>query len=464
MTQSFNMTAPADAYRTRRATLAASIDRPMMLFAGEPRARQYPTNTAPFRAGSNYLYFGGPPVAGAALIIMPKSDGAEGCFLVRRVMDFEDAVWIGESPADSALSEASGIDQTCFVAPDEVEKRLSGRKSSFLALPCPTTMKWIQSLGLDAATPDEIQPIIDLRLIKDEHELVAMRFAAKVGVEAHLAGMRATKPGRHEAHIAAAFHSPLIANRCNTSFSVIVTVHGEVLHPDGYQHVLEAGQLLLLDGGAEEPGGYASDITRTYPVSGSFTPIQRQLYDTVLRAERAAIAECVPGRRFRDVHDTAARIICEGLVEAGLLRGDPGELFSRAAHTLFFCHGLGHLIGLDVHDMEDFGDQSGYAPGRSRRTEFGNKFLRLDRDLESGLAVTIEPGFYVVPAIWQNEALTRPFADVINRKAVDELLAENFGGIRIEETIIVRDASGPEVLSADLPSDADAVTAIIGQP
>ncbi|RME40123.1 MAG: M24 family metallopeptidase, partial [Planctomycetota bacterium] len=209
-------------------------------------------------------------------------------------------------------------------------------------------------------------------------------------------------------------------------------------------------------------GGYASDLTRTYPVDGSFTPIQRQLYDTVREAQRRAIDACTPGRRYRDVHDVAARAICEGLVEAGLLRGKPESLFERAAHTLFFTHGVGHLIGLDVHDMEEFGDQAGYAPGRTRRPEFGNKYLRLDRDLAPGMAVTIEPGIYLVPAIWQNDAFVEPLADVVNRDAVERLLEQHFGGIRIEETIVVRDAQGPEILSQGLPNDADAVVPLLG--
>jgi Xaa-Pro aminopeptidase len=227
-----------------------------------------------------------------------------------------------------------------------------------------------------------------------------------------------------------------------------------VLHAIAYRNELQTSALLLIDAGAEEPGGYACDITRTVPVGGQWTPMQRQLYDTVLRAQHEAIAACRPGRRFRDIHDLAGRVICEGLVEAEMLRGDPAELAARYAHTLFFCHGLGHLIGLDVHDMEDFGDLAGYAPGRSRRPEFGNKFLRLDRDLAPGMTITIEPGIYLVPALWQRDDLVGPFADVVNRKAVDALLADCFGGIRIEETICVRESGPPEILNQGPPNEA----------
>jgi Xaa-Pro aminopeptidase len=239
-------------------------------------------------------------------------------------------------------------------------------------------------------------------------------------------------------------------------------VHGEILHGHGYSNRLESGRLLLVDAGAEEPGGYACDITRTFPVNGKWTAVQRHLYDTVLRAQREAIAACVPGRRFREIHDLAARVICEGLVEAELLRGDPAGLAARYAHTLFFCHGLGHLIGLDVHDMEDFGDLAGYAAGRQRRPEFGNNFLRLDRDLQPGYCVTIEPGVYLVPAIWQRDDLVEPFADLVNRSAVDALLRDNFGGIRIEETVCVTDSGAPDVLSRALPNHPDTVAGLVG--
>jgi Xaa-Pro aminopeptidase len=225
---------------------------------------------------------------------------------------------------------------------------------------------------------------------------------------------------------------------------------------------LRDGALLLIDAGAEEPTGYASDITRTIPVNGQWTPMQRQLYEIALKAMESAIAASVPGKRFREVHDIAARVICEGLVEADLLRGDPAELAARTAHALFFPHGIGHLIGLDVHDMEDFGDLAGYPPGRTRPTEFGSKFLRMDRDLAPGMTVTIEPGIYLVPAIWATDDLVRPFADAVNRAKVEALLETEFGGIRVEQTICIRESGQPEVLTEGLPSAPDEIVQLLG--
>ncbi len=461
MSNSFDMTAPAAVYRQRRATQAGELKRPLVLFSGLARARNYQGNNLPFRASSTYLYFGGPPVEGAALVIEPQSNGSDGCTLLRMPPAPDDALWHGVIPDDAAVAAAAGLETSSLADPDQLESVLAGREAACVEVPCHTTMDWISRVGLLPIAEREQLAIINMRLIKDEHELAAMRRAAAVTVDAHRAAMGAAVAGQREADVAAAFHEVLVADACAPSFTPIVTVLGEVLHGQGYPNELTDGALLLVDGGAEEPGGYACDATRTFPVGGQWSSIQRHLYDTVLDSMRQAIEACVVGRRYREVHDIAGRVICDGLVQAELLKGDPAELAERRAHTLFFAHGVGHLIGLDVHDMEDFGDLAGYAPGRKRREHFGDKYLRLDRDLEAGMCVTIEPGIYFVPAIWDDEALVGPLEDVVNRPAVDALLKARFGGIRIEETVHVA-AGGPETLTAALVSDADEVAKCVG--
>lgn len=456
------MTAAPDVYTNRRARLAADLKRPIVLFAGVAPPRNYVANYYPPRPGSTYTYFGGPPLQGAAIYLEPTSNGDNGCTLLRVPEGPDDALWEGPQPTDADLTAAAGLARTRVRDVDDLAVLINKRDAAFISPPCYTTLPLAQTLGLKPASDDELLRIIHMRLIKDDHELAAMREAARVGIEAHKAAMAATKPGRREADVAAAFYTVLVANQCRPSFNPIVTVRGETLHLISFPNRLEAGALMLVDGGAEEPGCYASDITRTYPVSGKWTDIQRHLYDTVLRAMRQAIAACTPGTRYRDVHDLSARIICEGLVAADLLRGDPADLAKRFAHTLFYPHGVGHLLGMDVHDMEDFGDLAGYAPGRTRRPEFGNNALRMDRDLEPGMTFTVEPGIYLVPAIWKRDDLTSPFKDVINRSKVDALLKDRFGGIRIEENVLVT-PTGPEVLTAALPSDADAVVTMVGR-
>ncbi len=457
------MTAPPEVYRQRRARVAAALTRPLVIFAGHAPARTYAANTYAFRAGSTYLYFGGPPLEHAALLLEPGSDGQRGCTLVRPPQGPEDAVWMGPQPGDDALAEAAGLSTDALATPDDLPKLLAGRQVAGIVPPAPQTLAQASRLGVQEATPVELLAIIELRLTKDDHELAAMRQAARITVDGHRAALSATLPGRREADVAAAFYAVLVANDSRPSFTPIITVRGEVLHSHGYTNTMPAGALLLVDAGAEEPGGYASDLTRTVPVGGKWSGMQRVLYDTVARACNQAVAACLPGKRFRDVHDLAAEIICEGLVEAGLLRGEPRELVQRRAHTLFFTHGVGHLVGLDVHDMEDFGDLAGYAPGRTRRTAFGDKFLRLDRDLTPRMCLTIEPGIYLSPAVWRWNELVSPLADVVNRSAVEELLEDEFGGIRVEQTICVREAGGPEVLTAEMPTDADALAELVGR-
>jgi len=403
---------------------------------------------------------------GALLVIEPRSDGDGdiGCALFRIRPGPDDDLWSGPAPDDASLASAAGLDPSRIIDADRLGRRIADLQAAAIAPPCPVTRKIIDQHRLKPRQPEDLTPIIEMRLIKDEHELNAMRRAAGVTVEAMRAAISACAPGRREADVAAAFAAVLEANECRPAFTPIITVRGEVLHIEGHGNALCAGDLLLIDGGAEGANGYAGDVTRVCPVSGEFTPIQRHLYDTVAKALSIATAACVAGKRYREVHDLAARVLCEGLVEAELLRGDPEELAQRSAHTLFFPHGVGHLIGMEAHDMEDFGDLAGYAPGRSRSTEFGTKFLRLDRDLAPGMTVTIEPGIYLVPAIWARDDLVGPFRDCVNRSAVEALLKDRFGGIRLEDTICVREenAGGPENLSASLELDADQVARLVG--
>ncbi len=451
-------TVPADVYRNRRRALATRLSRPLAVFAGHAPARNYASNPHEFRAGSTYLYFGGPPIEHAVLLIEPDSDGNAGCTLLRPPPGPDDALWMGEAPTDADLAATAGLEVRRIADADALASLLAGRETPAVAPPCVETIERVRTLGLAPPSDDELRAIIDLRLVKDKHELAAMRRSATVCMEAHRAALAATRPGVREADVMAAFMHVLHKHECRVSFSPIITVRGEVLHACGHHNLMREGQLLLCDAGAEEPGGYASDITRTWPVGGTWSQMQLDLYETVRRALDDAVEACRAGVRYRDVHDLAALRICEGLVEVGLLRGEPTSLRERTAHALFFPHGVGHLIGLDVHDMEDFGDLAGYAPGRSRRTEFGNRFLRLDRDLQAGMCVTIEPGIYFVPAVWRCSALVDPVKDAVNQPLVDELLAQRFGGIRIEHTICVREAGSPEVLSAALPTAPDELT------
>jgi Xaa-Pro aminopeptidase len=216
---------------------------------------------------------------------------------------------------------------------------------------------------------------------------------------------------------------------------------------------------LLADVGAETPEGWAGDVTRVWPVNGRFSPTQRELYQVVLDAQRSAISLVRPGVRYRAIHEAAARQILAGLVDLGILNGDVDGLAERGAHALFFPHGVGHLLGVDVHDMEDLGDRAGYERGRARPPRFGDNYLRLDRDLRAGMAVTIEPGFYQVPAILNDPEFTAPFEKNLDR---DKLA--RFGdvrGIRIEDDVLVTE-NGHDVLTSSIPKELHDIEMALG--
>ena len=296
--------------------------------------------------------------------------------------------------------------------------------------------------------------IVALRLIHDEAALAEIRKAVAVTVKAHQAGMSATLNATVEAEVRAAMEQVIIASGMTCAYSSIVTVHGEVLHNDRYHHPLRSTDLLLADVGAETATGWASDVTRTWATSGKFSPTQRDLYQVVLAAHDACIAALRPGVEYREIHLLASHTIAAGLVDLGILRGQPADLVDRDTHALFFPHGVGHLLGLDVHDMEDLGDLAGYAPGNTRSPRFGLGYLRLDRPLRPGMVVTIEPGFYQVPAILQDSERREAYRDVVNWDRLADF--SDVRGIRIEDDVLVTE-SGSEVLTAALPTSVDAI-------
>lgn len=460
-------TQPAAAFINRRRALVAQLDGPALLFSGQARPCNYPANIYPFRPDSHFLYLTGAWIEHAAIFV----DG-ERHILFMPVQDPGDVVWHGPSPSWADMQRATGVSEVrdiCGLA------AFLGSASNTATLPAvDSTTRFSQGRMLarswaDPGTPVELDTrdaaladaMIALRLIHDEAAIQMLRGAAEATVAAHTAGMAATRPGLRESDIRAAMEAPLLARDMDTAYGSIVTVHGHILHSRGYGNPIAAGDLLLADVGASNHG-WAGDVTRTWPVSSKFSPTQRTIYDLVLASQLAAIDLVKPGARYRDIHLAAGLVITRGLVDEGILKGDPEGLVERGAHALFFAHGLGHVIGLDVHDMEDLGDRTGYPPGRERSTQFGLSFLRLDRDLEAGMAVTIEPGFYQIPALLEpGSELTRPFdADGSLDRAALARFAD-VKGIRIEDDVLVT-RTGNDVLSKAIPKQADQVEAMVG--
>ena len=447
--------------KTRRQNLAKLVDRPVILWSGDRPSRNFPANKYPFRASSHFLYFAGIPIPNAAIhlhqgkLTLFVDDPHAGS-----------ALWHGESPTRETLAQSMGADAAYPLSellPIEFPSEMLVLKPSVWATDALTVglidkTREDQCYVLDRSVntpnfPDEddialANAIVTLRSQHDELALSEIRNAVKVTKDAHLAGMRSTQNAKTEADIRAAMESVITRHNMTTAYNSIVTVQGEVLHNEQYHHPIAPTDLILADVGAETQNGWAADVTRTWSASGKFSSTQRDLYRVVLAAHDAAIAAVKPGVEYQDIHLLACHKLAEGLVDLGILNGDPETLVDRDAHALFFPHGVGHLLGLDVHDMEDLGDRAGYASGRERSDRFGLGFLRLNRPLLAGMVVTIEPGFYQVPAILNNAETREKYKDAVNWERLTPF--NDVRGIRIEDDVLVT-TSGSEVLTQGIP-------------
>jgi Xaa-Pro aminopeptidase len=439
----------------RRNDLARVLgNQPALVASGAPRPRNYAANAHRFRAASHFLYLVGWNTPGAVLLY----DG-QGFKLFAPLPGPDDALWEGAALSPVELGEKWGLDVVDISAlPGHLPRGPIATLPGLEGDTCAAQSAWLGRPIIRGALAPCDEPLADamitLRLIQDDAMLTSVREALKITTRCHLAGMAATSAGIPEAHVRAAMEAPMLAANVEPAYGSIVTCHGEVLHNTRYDHILAAEDLLLADVGAESPDGVASDITRTWPVSGTFSPEAADLYDVVLAAQARAIAAVAPGRRYRDIHLEAMQALAEGLVAVGLLQGDPAERVADDSVALFFPHGIGHLLGLDVHDMEDLGDRAGYATGRTRDMRPGLRYLRLDRDLAPGMMVTIEPGLYFVPALLEEPETRRKYADRIRWSLVDRFARVR--GIRIEDDVLVT-ATGHEVLSAAIPKDRASV-------
>jgi Xaa-Pro aminopeptidase len=450
---------PPECFSSRRKKLLDAYPGPVTLGSGLSRIRNFEANRFPFRAESHFLYFVGRHIEGALLAF----DRGEATLYVPR-FDPAEALW-RSVPSPDRLAGELGIPvrlRDDYEAPEDV---------ATLAPDDTESAQWLEEMlgrivepgsareaeGSDRALADVI---IGLRLCHDEFAIEQMRAAAYVTTEAHLAGMRRTPTSKFERQVRATMEAVIAEHGMTTAYGSIVTTEGHVLHHDS--SLLELGDgLLLCDVGAETPEGWASDVTRTWPCRGRFDGIQLELYEAVLAAQKAAIDLLRPAVRFRDVHRGAARTLVESLVAIGLLRGNAEELLERDVAALFFPHGIGHLLGLDVHDMEDLGDRAGYAPGRARSDRAAERFLRLDRDLLPGMVVTIEPGFYSIPSVLDDPDRLAPLHDAIDHRCLDRV-RKSVSGIRIEDDVLVTE-EGSLVLSATCPKEAKDVERVLAE-
>ncbi len=434
---------PAATYSDRRKRLTAQFRDGILLFLGnDDSPMNYADNTFHFRQDSSFLYFMGVDQPGWAAVI-DVEEGSTTAFA--NDIDLDAIVWTGVLPSVADLAGMAGITETrpSAALADVLSKaKAQGRTIRFLPPYRPENV--LELFRLLGVPPDEaasraseefVRAVVEMRVHKDAAEIAEIEKAIDVTVDMHVAGMKMARPGMLEAEIAARVTEVAMAAGGNLSFPVIATVHGETLHNHSHANRLEPGQIFILDAGAETATHYAGDLTSTFPVDRTFTPRQKDIYNVVLSGYDAAVAALAPGVPFRKVHMTAARKMAEGLKSIGLMKGDLDAAVEQGAHAMFFPHGLGHMMGLDVHDMEDLGEKWVGYQGQPRSTQFGLKSLRLVRPIEPGFVFTIEPGIYLIPELIDRWKADGKFREFLNYDALEPY--RTFGGIRFEDNYAV---------------------------
>ena len=426
----------ANIYRDRRNSLSNEMDDGLiLLFGNKPVPMNYPSNTLRFRQDSNFLYYCGLDYENLNLVINTASGETT---LFGDDLTVDDIVWEGERVSIKKMAELAGIDH--FEKNSTINQFINNSDKVY-TLPAyrddhKAFLKSIIGSESLSSSKSLILNVIKQRSIKTEEELTEIDLALEVTSEMHKIAMKSTRDGLKEQSIVGLIEGYALQNGRRMAYPVIFTIHGEILHSNVYDNTMKSGQLALNDSGAESPLHYASDITRTFPVSGKFSDIQKDIYNLVYQMQEVAFSYCKPGTSYREAHLAAAKIAVIGLSELGLMIGDPDEAVSKGAHALFFPHGLGHMLGLDVHDMEGLGeDLVGYDDASNRSDQFGLAYLRLSKNLEPGFVLTVEPGIYFIPHLidqWKNSAKHKEF---INYDAIESF--KDFGGVRIEDNIAI---------------------------
>ena len=435
-----------DTYISRRERLMQKINDGVILLLGNSEAStNYPSNTYKFRQDSSFLYFFGLNEPDLAAILDPQS-GEQ--ILFGNNVDMDDIIWMGPQPTIAEKGAKVGITHTepfAALGTYLAQAQKEGRKvhylppyrnynkillNSLLNIPIPA-LKEQASLEL-------INAVVDLRIVKEECELEEIHKACDIGYEMHFTAMKLAKLGMVEQQLAGVMEGIAHSKGAMTSFPTILSQNGETLHNHSHHQILTDGRLIVIDAGAENNMNYCSDFTRTIPSSGKFTQQQKDIYNIVAAANNLAQEMAKPGLTYKEVHLASCRVLAQGLTDLGLMKGNVDEAVAAGAHALFMPHGLGHNMGLDVHDMEDLGQiYVGYDNETRPSTQFGLASLRMGRMLKPGYVLTVEPGCYFIPALidqWEAEGTNKDFINFEALKAY-----RTFGGIRLEDDIVITD-------------------------
>ncbi len=433
---------PKETYINRRKRLKEIVGSGILLFLGnEESSSNFKDNWYPFRQDSTFLYFFGLNMPGLAAVIDIDRDLE---IIFGDNLTVEETIWQGAHTPLADLANLIGVSQT--KSKSDIAGYLasvSNQQIHFLPPYRPeNTQKLSEWLSIpigevsSKSSVNFIKAVVSLRSIKSEAEIQELTRAVNISVQMHKKLMTQARTGMKEYELLGLVNGEALSLGGSLSFPPIITINGHILHNHNYSNTLVDGKMLLGDFGAESAMNYAGDITRTIPVGPRFSEKQREIYQIVLNAYKAAVAALKPGIRFKEIHLLACKTLAEGLKELGLMKGNLDDAVNQGAHALFFQCGLGHMMGMDVHDMEDLGEEYvGYTEDFQKSTQFGLKSLRLGKELEKGFVITIEPGIYFIPQLidqWQAQKLYTDFIDY-------EKLAQyrDFGGIRVEDAYVI---------------------------
>ncbi|MEA3460235.1 MAG: aminopeptidase P family protein [Bacteroidota bacterium] len=454
-----------ETYTARRSELAAHVAGGLILLPGnEESPMNYADNTYHFRQDSTFLYYFGIDQASLAGII--DADSGES-MLFGDDYSIEMIVWTGVVPSIASLGEQVGVTNVKSFSSLQsvVSEAISGNRPIHFLNPYRSDIqiRLAELMQCNVRSIPEMgsleltRAVIAQREVKSAEEISELDKAVDISVEMHLAGMRYARPGMRESEVAAKVAEVALAANGNPSFPIIATINGQTLHNHYHGNIIKSGDLFLLDAGAETENRYAGDLSSTFPVDPTFTPIQKEIYQISLDAHLAAVSMLKPGTAFKEVHLTACRTIFEGLKAFSLTKGDTEEAVEAGAHALFFPCGTGHMMGLDVHDMENLGEQWVGYDGVPKSTQFGLKSLRLGKDLKPGYVLTIEPGIYFIPDLidyWKSENHLDQF---LNYTEIEKF--RSFSGLRNEEDFLITE-DGARRLGKALPLTIEGVEAV----
>ena len=456
----------SEVYTKRREELHKKLKTGIALFIGNIESpMNYPSNTYHFRQDSDFLYFFGLDLPGFAGLLDLDS-GKDRIF--GNDYDMDDIIWMGPQPTIKELALKCGITDTAHMAKLEetIKDALSKRRKIHFLPPYRGETKMILGSLLKEnpcqmktlASVDLIKAVISMRSIKEKIEIDEIEKAVDIAYEMHVTAMKMCKQGVREQDIFGTIEGIALAKGGGTSFPIILSVNGQTLHNHAHGNILSKGRMMVTDAGAETNLHYASDITRTTPVGGKFSPKQKDIYEIVLKANTEAIKATKAGISNRDLHFMACRIITSEMKNLGLMKGNVDEAVAEGAHALFMPHGLGHMLGLDVHDMEALGENFiGYNDKVKRSDQFGTAFLRFALPYKPGHVFTVEPGCYFIPELIEKWKAEGRFKEFINYSKIDGYLS--IGGIRIEDNIMITE-KGHKVLGKPIPKTVKEVESV----